>query len=416
MKSVRRCILACIVILGVTVFGLNLANAKPGMGGSGHLVAGHHHGKPHHGQPWFPENPDEYDFESVLTSNEDLAWKLRMIEWKSRGLAKLDVIGQTDLGTDIYMVKIGNPYNTPVMILTQQHGNEPLPTESALRLIKDLVTHKRKTKSILKKLYVLIIVRANPEGSARYIRGNADFDVPERNSSGCFDDDGNIDPTLLNQGRGVFTTSFTDEDGNKVYSYDMNRYHWEDWSQSWQVLCNPDLPGRHFDPDVNPVTESQVVLDTFNLYNPLWMADFHQQGFYTTEDGRDVTSSIFWPNNEDADESVVDLSKQLCMVMFDHMAKFDYATTTRYPGGTFPGIARNSYGLGGGGSVLVELKNTQEQEEVEMIIEHAYEQMWALLKATADESLFDIDPARIAELPERGTKYYTEEETSVAVE
>jgi hypothetical protein len=343
---------------------------------------------------------------SRLSSYDELVKSLKKIAKTSKGMIELEVIGQTNYGKDIYLAKVGDPSLTPVMIMTQQHGNEPMTTESALQLLKKLGAGGKDVQGILDELYVLIIVRVNPEGSELFTRGNADFDAPPRDSRGCFDADGNVDPALIDQGRGVFSTTYVDPDGNLFSNYDINRYHWPDWTQSWQILCNPGLSGRHFDPNQSPVPEAQAVIDAFLAYQPLWMADFHHQGTYVTDEGENVTSSILWPRNENVDEYYRDLSKQLCVQIYDHMQQFGFATVTLYPGGTFAGIARNAYGLLDAGSILVELKGGIGQKQSGMIIKHAYEQMITILEATADGSLYDIDPARSDEIPPRGSYYY----------
>ncbi len=214
---------------------------------------------------------------SRLSSYDELVKSLKQIEKTSKGLIELEVIGQTINGRDVYLAKVGDPSNDPVMIMTQQHGNEPMTTEAALKLLKKLGAAGKDVQGILDELYVLIVVRVNPEGSELFTRGNTDFDAPPRDSRGCFDADGNVDPALINQARGVFSTTYVDPDGTYWPNYDINRYHWSDWTQSWQILCNPGLPGRHFDPNQTPVPEAEAVLNAFQKYQPLWMADFHHQ-------------------------------------------------------------------------------------------------------------------------------------------
>ena len=356
------------------------------------------------GGPWISDN--QVVNLSRLSSYDELVKRLHQIEKSSRGLVELEVIGQTNYGKDLFMAKVGDPANDAVMIMTQQHGNEPMTTEAALKLLKELGTGSKNVQGILDELYVLVVVRVNPEGAELFTRGNADFDAPPRNSRGCFDAVGNVDLARIDQGRGVFSTTYVDPDGNLFSNYDINRYHWPDWSQSWQILCNPGLPGSNFDPNQNPVPEAEAVVNAFQDYMPLWMADFHHQGTYVTEDGENVTSSILWPRNEDVLEEYISLSKQLCVNIYDHMQQFGFATVTLYPGGTFAGIARNAYGLMEAGSILVELKGGIGQKQSGMIIKHAYEQMRSILEATADESLYDIDPARSDEIPPRGSYYY----------
>lgn len=356
------------------------------------------------GGPWISDNQNVSL--SRLSSYDELVKRLHQIKKSSKSLIELEVIGQSNFGKNLYMAKVGNPENVPVMIMTQQHGNEAMTTEAALKLLKELGTGSENAQGILDELYVLMIIRVNPEGAELFTRGNADFDAPPRDSRSCFDVDGNVAPALINQGRGVFSTTYVDPDGSLFSNYDINRYHWADWSQSWQILCNPGLTGRHFDPNQCPVPEAEAVVNAFQNYQPVWMADFHHQGTYVTDDGENVTSSILWPRNENILPESVDLSKQLCVEIYDHMEQFGFATVTLYPGGTFAGIARNAYGLAGAGSILVELKGGIGQKQSGMIIKHAYEQMWSILDATADGSLYNIDPARSDEIPARGSYYY----------
>jgi len=378
-----------LIILAVIVFSVSTATAKTDIVPGG---------------PWISDNQTVNL--SRLSDYDELVKRLFQIEKSSKGLVELEVIGQTNYGKDIYMAKVGYPENDSVMIMTQQHGNEPMTTEAALKLLKMLGTGSKEAMRILDELYVLVVVRVNPEGAELFTRGNADWDAPPRDSSSCFDADGNVDLSLIDQGRGIYSTTYVDPDGILFSNYDINRYHWSDWSQSDQILCNPGLLGRHFDPTLCPVPEAVAVVETFKYYNPIWMADFHHQGTYVTDDGENITSSILWPRNENVLEEYVDLSKQLCVQINDHMQQFGFATVTLYPGGTFAGIARNAYGLAEAGSILVELKGGIGQKQSGMIIKHAYEQMWTILEATADGSLYGIDPERVDEIIDSRSYFY----------
>ena len=328
------------------------------------------------GGPWITDNQNV----SLKRLNDypQLVKKLEQIEKTSKGLVELEVIGETNEGRDIYLAKIGYPENDAVMIITQQHGNEVMTTEAALRMIQFLSTGSNKAMDILDYLYVLIVPRVNPDGAEMYWRFNVDPDAPARNTS---------------EG---FYTSWTAGEG-----WDINRYHWvTDWMLSTLYQNHPaDYPE-------NPVPESVAVIDAFNNYEPLWIADFHHQGTYATDEGDSITSSILWPRHPDVAAAVVDLSKQLCVVIYDHMQQYGYSTVTLYPGGTYAGIGRNGYGLAGAGSILVELKGGIGQKQSGMIIKHAYEQMWSIFQATADGSLYEVDPDRSDEIPTDRNYYY----------
>lgn len=86
--------------------------------------------------------------------------------------------------------------------------------------------------------------------------------------------------------------------------------------------------------------------------------------------------------------------------MYDGLSEQDRANYTRYPGGIFGGIARNGHGLAGYGSVLFELSQGTLGDR-EFRIRQAFTALSAALDATADGSLYDVDPESVDELPER---------------
>lgn len=379
------------------------------------------------GGPWVTPN-QEIVLEAFL-SNEELTGRLMDIQAHARQPMELDSIAITAAGRDVWLVKIGDPQSTPVMIITQQHGDEPHGTEAALDLIKKLSNGGAFARTVLDELYVLIVPRVNPDGTSFPDRGNGALDAPRRNSRDCFNDDGTVDPVVLDRGRGVFTDTFRFD--SALRHYDINRYHWGDWSQSDQILCNPGLLGssRHFDPDLNPVPEAQGIVDAYRTFGPIWVIDVHNQGpSAVAEDERPdndafrpnrlVTGSILWPTNESVDPGALDFSKQIALVMKKRSMELGNMEITRFVGGDFPGIARNAYGLFGserltsgepgplGGSVLVEILGQTEgslnfnlgQKAIGMLRNNARELLEAALLATADDSVLAEDPAEVDEL------------------
>jgi hypothetical protein len=327
------------------------------------------------GGPWLTDNQNVEL--NAFSNYEELVKSLQQIEKASKGLVVLESIGLTNQNRNIWMAKVGDPSKIPVMIQTQQHGNEPIGTESALQVIKFLATGNAQAQKILDELYVLIIVRVNPDGTELFQRYNDDPSAPPRNTSDYLYTSGGV-------------------------GWDINRYHFSDWANSPLYAKYPALYPE------NPVPEAVAVMNAFLAYQPIWMVDFHGQGTYVTDEGENVTSSMLWPTNEDAAAipGVVELSKQLCVVMMDQMAKYGYAAVNLYPGGPEPGIARNAYGVEGAGSVLVEIKGGIGQKSSGMLVKHAVEQMTAILEATADGSLYMADPDRVGELDIGRTPYY----------
>jgi hypothetical protein len=374
--------------------------------------------------PWI--TPDQNVSLKGFESYEQLTEKLMRIEARAGGLVEVESVAVTINDRDVWLVKIGDPDNTPVLVITQQHGNEPHGTEAALDIIKKLAGDEDEAAMILDELYVLIIPRVNPDGGELFTRGNTDFDAPPRRSSDCFFEDGTIDPSRLDQGRGIFSTTYVAPDGTRLSNYDINRYHWPDWSESWQIVCNPAAVAsgsRHFDPALNPVPEAVGVRSVYDAFGPIWVVDVHNQGSAVIDDDTDpdvnrpnwlVTGSITWPTNEGVDEAARDLSKQLTVVMKKRSLELGNMEFTNYirqrsngsfiRGGPFAGIARNAFGLLGterldagepgplGGSVLVEIRG-QGQKSIGMLKTNAREIVWSALAATADGSLFAEDPA-----------------------
>lgn len=155
----------------------------------------------------------------------------------------------------------------------------------------------------------------------------------------------------------------------------------------------------------NPATEAQLFKETVLDIDPLWLIDAHNQFSYISPAGKAVTCSLLWPTNSRACPQAVDISKQVVVAMSDHMEQFQEAEVTLFPGGTSANIARNAYSTVGVAVILMEhWNNYTNPKMVELMIEHAYEQMHAALVATADGSLFEIDPERAELISERGTR------------
>lgn len=350
--------------------------------------------------PWV--TPEQNISLEAFSSYEQLTDRLMQIEASSNGLVEIEEAGVSGEGRSIWLAKIGNPSNSAVLIFTQQHGDEPHGTESALEIIKFLSTGSSAAKEILDELYVLVIPRVNPDGATFPTRGNADFTAEPRNTGQCPAAGGSN-----SNGKGIFSTRFRDTGD---YSYDANRYHWPEWQVSWQFLCNVDTGGDPIYPE-NPVPEAVAVLDTYKVYQPIWAVDVHNQGFNVVDPaecdaddacrpGQYVTGSILWPTNADVNPAAVDLSKQMTLVMKKRSLEIGNVELTRYNGGSFPGIARNAYGLLGGGSVLFEVAGQIEgsplinngQKAIGKLKSGVKKVLISLLEATADGSLLDENP------------------------
>ncbi len=344
--------------------------------------------------PIVPGGPWITDIQQVQINGfrdyKQLSRKLQKLEATSKGRVELSVIGQSNAGVDgqvrfVYLAKAGDG-PTPVLIMAQQHGDEIHGSEAALNALKLLSTGSQRAEAILRELTVLFIPRANPDGFEIDFDGdgpqlaqreNDDPDAPPRRTSDGF---------YTREGRG----------------WDVNRFHYPDWSTSPVFeCCAVEYP-------TNPVPEAQAVVDTYIAYKPRWVLDVHNQFTYRSDEGNNVTGSVLWPLNAAAEDDAVNLSKQMAVILMDHMKQFGYAEVTRFPSTSgYAGIVRNAYGIAGSGSLLAEIKGQEEigQKQKGMLVRHITEMIMSLLEATADGSLVGADPARVSELPERGDRF-----------
>lgn len=288
-----------------------------------------------------------------LHSYDEMVKALRQIERQSKGRVALETVGRSNEGRDLYLAKVGTG-PTKVLYITQQHGNEPLGTEAALQLLQRLGNGGAGWDDVLSKITLLVIPKVNPDGAERFQRQNHDPDC-----SGDFCTPG--------------------------VGFDVNRWH------------DPAVA-----PEANPVPEAAAVQRVAIRYQPQMVVDYHHQGSYRSADGDLITTSIFWPNHPDAPAAAVALSRQMCLVIFDTLMHYGFAEVSQYPGTLPRGIARNSYGIRGSGSVLVELRGDIGQKSAGMLVRTAYASMAALLESIAEGTVRTKDPARADTIPLRG--------------
>ncbi|PSL08262.1 zinc carboxypeptidase [Haloactinopolyspora alba] len=311
--------------------------------------------------PWV-EDSQHVSLERLHTYDE-LTRELRKLERRSQGQLELSSIGTTNEGRDIWQAELGTG-PTKVLYVTQQHGDEPLTTEAALATVKQLGTSKASwVRDILDEITLRVIVRANPDGTERYQRQNVDPDC-----SGQYCEPG--------------------------VGYDMNRFH------------DPAV-----DPEDNPVPESAAVQAMFRDWRPDITVDYHHQGSYVADDGSLITTSVMWPLNPEVDPAVVDASKQVAVTAYDSISAYGHGEVSQYPGSTIPGIARNSFGLQGSASLLVEFRGGIGQKSSGYLMRQGYVAMMAIAQAAADGTLADVDPARADDIPPRGPYVPGEEAT-----
>jgi len=307
--------------------------------------------------PWLEDTPN-MSLERLHT-NAELAAELQRIADRSKGRMTVEVAGRSNEGRPLWLAKVGSG-DTPVLYITQQHGNEPLGTEAALELLQRLATSTHpEIARMRKELTILVVPRVNPDGHVRFWRQNFDPILEPG------------DPTdFWTEGRG----------------YDINRWH---------------LPSLA--PEDNPVPEAATVQRIWHRYRPAIVVDYHHQGSYVSDDGELITASMFWPRADaGAGQDAIDRSKQVTYLMYETLQHYGYAEVSQYPGTQPRGIARNAYGALGSASVLVELRGDIGQKSSGYLIRTAYVAMFSVLEAATEGMLPGIDPALADTIPLRG--------------
>lgn len=284
-------------------------------------------------------------------SNAELARALAYLDVAGGGRVDVRRIGVSREGRPLWYATVGTG-PVPVLYVTQQHGDEPLGTEAALRTLRLLgLDDGAWAQTVRSQVTLGVVVRANPDGHERRRRCNHDPDAsPEHGESG--------------------------------HGYDINRYH------------HPALSPRD-----NPVPEAAALQRLWAAFRPALLVDFHMQGRYDLADGSEITASVTWPISPAVPAATLTRSKQSAVAAFDALTAAG-GVVSKFPGDVYDGIARNAYAIRGSASVLVELSDIPGRERFQ--IDTACRAMLALAGAAGSGALAAVDPSRADAIPPRG--------------
>ncbi|MEL3971369.1 M14 family metallopeptidase [Rossellomorea oryzaecorticis] len=295
-----------------------------------------------------------------LHSYDEMSKLLERLDAKSEALS-LEVYGQSVKGRDLYLAKFGTNENNPtILYLTQQHGNEVLTTEGALKFIQHLTSNSKEVKEMLDKVNILVAPRLNVDGA----EGDVNFSLEDYVSG-----------------------THTRYNANEV---DLNRDHVD-----------------RLQPETHALHENVL-----QKYTPDYMIDLHHQGAETTlgDTNELVSGSILYPTNEEVDPQVVEKSKQLGAVLYNTVESRGFGTLSKYIGGSAQTISRNGlaaeYGIA---TLLFEMRGMADhyredyvlgQKSNGYLIKQAVIGMEATAKAIADGSINEADTSFWDTLPE----------------
>ncbi|SDJ23527.1 M14 family zinc carboxypeptidase [Alteribacillus bidgolensis] len=307
-----------------------------------------------------------------LTGHKEMASFLEDVDRKAEHIS-VEVIGESVKGRELHLVKVGNDLedtNKPtVLFLTQQHGNEPLVTESALEVISQLSNDSNEVSNLMDQVNILIVPRLNPDGA----EGDVDWDTSNLYRNGV-------------------------QTRNNANGININRTH--------NSLSQPESRALH-----------ENVLQQYDID---YAIDFHHQiANRATDDGELVSGAMLYPTNDDVTEEVLENSKKIGAVLYEAIEPKDYSNLAYYDSdNTYTSIARNNlaanYGIptllyeGRGLSDSLNKVSILEQKYSDVQIEQAVEAMMAVIEAAADDSIETADTSIWESLPEQHTIESTE--------
>ncbi len=309
-------------------------------------------------------NGNETIMNERLHNYEEMVDFLHKQDKKSEALT-LEVYGKSVKQRDLYLAKfISNPENPTILFLTQQHGNETLTTEGALKLIQQLASNSKNVKEMLQHVNVLVAPRLNVDGA----EGDVNFSLDD-----------------------YVAGTHTRYNANEV---DLNRDH--------VAKEQPETQSFHE--------------NVLQKYQPEYMIDLHHQGTQTTLGDSDelVSGSILYPTNPEVNPEVVEASKQLGSVVYEAVEAKGYGTLSKYRGGIAPTIGRNGIAMEYGiSTLLMEMRGMADhyyepyvlgQKSNGYLIQQAVVAMEAAIEAIADGSIEKADTSFWDTLPESGWK------------
>ncbi|YCA41966.1 M14 family metallopeptidase [Bacillus sp. JZ8] len=312
------------------------------------------------------QHPELLKIES-LTNYDEMSRFLKNVDRKSEHV-NVEEIGESVKGRKLHLVKIGNNFDDSkkptILFLTQQHGNEPLVTESAIRVIRQLSTDSKKARSLIDKVNILVVPRLNLDGA----EGDVDWD-----SSHLY--------------RGGLQTR------NNANGINLNRTH--------NSLSQPETKALH-----------ENVLQQYDID---YAIDFHHQiANRATDDGELVSGAMLYPTNDGVKDEVLESSKKLGSVVYKAIEPKKYSNLARYHSdSTSTSIARNNFAArydiptllfeNRGLSDSPNRSAILEQKDKEYLIKQGEVAMMAAIEAVADRSIETADTSIWDSLPEQHT-------------
>ena len=128
----------------------------------------------------YPDPSVPYQTPGLAAGRTDFASHQEVLDYLRNLAAKhpqitVELIGKSQQGRDIPLILLSSKrgfqnHKPTVLILGQQHGNEPAGGEAALALTEQLL---QRESDLLAQVNVLVMPRANPDGAQNFVRATA---------------------------------------------------------------------------------------------------------------------------------------------------------------------------------------------------------------------------------------------------
>lgn len=343
---------------------------------------------------------------------QELQKQLKQIEKISKGKVKVDVVGQTNQGRDIYKASVGTG-NKVILIQSEIHGNEKTGTVALLNILKNLgTTNSPKVKEILKEVTLVMIPMLNADGSELDRRGN---DMTWAEVTEQFPQLREARPSW-----NYYTTPRQGDDYASKPGFDVNRdFHpnLEYVPQAADFPGNSSMYGWYITP------ESQTVRDVYKELKEQFgevdvFIDLHHQGFPYVGDTENVATIslsgkfVYDPNQEGSryaqykEEYNYDFSRQLNLAAYNALQEkgnsiFTYVSL--YDQNIdLPGTALGSFALNGSGTVLFEVKGQTQNFGQKMngqLVKTVETGLMGIINGVTDNSVYQLNPEDYENIP-----------------
>ena len=316
-------------------------------------------------------DPEQPLLQRGFRSNEQLYEELTELDARYDTL-QVEQVGASLEGRPIFRADVGEGPRK-LMIVTQQHGDEPTGTESAMYLLEWLSGDSEAAQALRQEVSVTVMPRVNPDGFERWeqlVAGELDPEdtvAPRRNSA----------------------------------DVDLNRT----WAPGDDEHDPADIP------------ESLAVRSVLDALQPDLVLDYHNQNNYTNELGMLETMSTLWATNDEVDSELTAVAQQAAVAIAQGSTDYDFGTLSLYPGGETPQIARNGLGLEGYPALLIEQRGLEEMQlaaneglDVDYtalfsaLTLEGMLSMLSIIQAMAEDGFESIDPELALLIPERGER------------